>query len=308
MERLAEHEAKAIRHYVDSQTRDADDLATTVQRVGRRRVAGQDYEFFDVRTTSGSRWWVITNATNLYDQEAFPTVDQAFSLHLGLMQQIMDRGRREGMEDADEVSPAWRRLQQAMDAMDSAKEAEDYQSVGIKCREALIALGRQYVDADWMHEQATPPKASDAKAWLALYAEALIPSRRPRAYLKSLSEKAWDLAVWLQHYTDARDWDAELVLDATASVINTLTLAIIRHEEPAPRRCPQCDSYRLTVDGDIAERQGQEGWWQQDVCSACEWRGEEVFNPWDEETVRRIAARLEEEPRAIEAGEQHSEP
>jgi hypothetical protein len=283
VDKLPEHEAKAIRQYVDSQTRDENDRATTVQRVGGRRLAGHSYEFFDVWTATGSRWWVITNPTNLYDQQSFPTVDQAFTLHLGLSQILRERERRDVPDgDPESVTPAWRRFVRAANAMDDASEAEDYQAVGIKCREALIALARQHSTDEWVPAMVNPPQAANFKAWLDIYAEALVPARRPRSYLKAMADKTWDLAVWLQHYADARDWDAELVLDATAHMINTLELAIIRHQDMPPRRCPQCDSYRLSADGDIRQEKGQEGWWSQDVCSACRWRGEETFTQWSE--------------------------
>jgi hypothetical protein len=51
-----------------------------------------------------------------------------------------------------------------------------------------------------------------------LLAESLAEGRL-RAYLKALSDKTWDLSVWLQHYADATPWDAELTVDATAHVL-----------------------------------------------------------------------------------------
>ena len=36
-----------------------------------------------MRTTKG-RWWVITNPTNLYSQELFPSLDYAISFHVGV--------------------------------------------------------------------------------------------------------------------------------------------------------------------------------------------------------------------------------
>ena len=283
MDKLPEHEAKTIRSYVDSQTRDKNDRATTVQRVGGRRLRGHSHEFFDVWTESGSRWWVITDPLNLYSQQAFQTVEQAFTFHLGLSQILQERDRRDVPDnDHEAVTPAWRRFVRAANAMNEASEAEDYQAVGIKCREALLALARQHVSDEWVPALADPPQAANFKGWLDVYAEVLIPARRPRSYLKTLGEKTWDLTVWLQHYADAREWDAEMVLDATAHMINMLELAIVRHEDAPPRRCPQCDSYRLSSDGDIRTQDGEEGWWSQDVCSACGWRGDEEFTPWSE--------------------------
>jgi hypothetical protein len=283
MDKLPAHEAKVIRKYVDSQTRDENDHATTVQQVGGRRLGGRSYEFFDVWTETGTRWWVITNPLNLYSQEAFQIVEQAFTHHLGLSQILRERDRRDiPDDDSESVTPAWRRFVRAANAMNDASEAEDFQAVGIKCREALIALARQHMTDEWVPTVSDPPQAANFKGWLDIYAEALFPARRPRSYLKTMGEKTWDLTVWLQHYADARDWDAEMVLDATAHLINTLELAIVRHDEEPPARCPQCDSYRLSSDGDIRTVNGEEGWLSQEVCSACGWRGEEEFTTWAE--------------------------
>ena len=41
--------------------------------------------------------------------------------------------------------------------------------------------------------------------------------------------------------------DAEIVLDATQSVIDTFGTAVMRHESGAPERCPECGSYSVDV-------------------------------------------------------------
>lgn len=64
----ADWEERNVRQYVESQLHDGDDGVTLVQRVGQERVLGRTHLMYDVHTLKG-RWWVITEPTNLYDQE-----------------------------------------------------------------------------------------------------------------------------------------------------------------------------------------------------------------------------------------------
>ena len=289
MEELSDTEAKAIRQYVESQTHDGENPVDLVQKVGSRRVSGVTHRMFDVWMKKGDRWWVITEPTNLYEQASFKSIEQAFTFHLGIAVVLRDRARTEATgEEGEAVSPAWRRFLKATDAMDEATEAEDYQAVGIRCREVLLSLVRHHSADGWVPALDEPPQVANFKAWMDIFTEALTTSR-PRRYLKALAEKTWDLTVWLQHCSDATEWDAELVLNATAHLLNTFSLAIIGLERGTPRRCPQCDSYRVAQDGDVAEQKGRQGWWAQDVCLACAWRGEETFEPWTLDYLNRLS-------------------
>src|SRR6266704_5584524 len=80
---LPEHEAKSVRQYVEAETRDKKNRVKLVQKVGSRRVAGRSYEIYDVWMEKGDRWWVITNLTNLYSQDNFNSIQQAFTYHIG---------------------------------------------------------------------------------------------------------------------------------------------------------------------------------------------------------------------------------
>ncbi|HZL06022.1 MAG TPA: gamma-glutamylcyclotransferase, partial [Coriobacteriia bacterium] len=116
MAQVAEHEDRSIRQYVEGQLHDDEDGVTLVQRVGQERVGGTTYSMYDVHTIKG-RWWVITEPTNLYDQEAFPEVDYVLSFHIGLKMRIVDRGRVEVEEDLREhAEGAWRRYAAAVEA------------------------------------------------------------------------------------------------------------------------------------------------------------------------------------------------
>jgi hypothetical protein len=284
-ESLPKHEEKFIRSYVETESRNADDPSdpdtkvTLVQKVSSYRLMGTDYDVYDVHMPK-KRWWVITEPTNLYSQETFPNYDVAFSFHIGLMLRVMNRERVEIEEEkAEEVGAAWRRYEAAVAAMDSAREAEDYQGVAIKCREALLAFGREHQEAEWLTLPEVKCKVNDFKGWAKLYAQELSTGRM-RRYLNEIAEKTWDVSVSLQHDYNATEWDAEMLLDATAHVFQMYSTAIVKVKRKPPRRCPKCGSYRLVTDGDITVRDGEQGWLQAEVCSACEYRGPESFEPW----------------------------
>jgi hypothetical protein len=275
---LPEHEERYIREYVNSQLPD-DDQAGLVQKIGSRRILGRTHETYDVHCTS-TRWWVITNPTNLYPQTDLPQAEQALMFHIGLGVMIAERSRSEiAAEDEEHVSTSWRRYRQAVLAMDEATEAEDYQAVGIKCRDTLIAMARGQADAEWVGDIAEPPKAADFKGWANVFADRLADGRM-RSYVKTLAEKTWDLTVWLQHCTNATEFDADIVLDATAHVLGSFGKLIRRHEDGEPDRCPRCDSYKL--DEDIEHDDSGEGFYEFTVCGACDWRSEPTYISWAE--------------------------
>ena len=296
-ETLPKHEERNIRRYVEGQSRnednpdDPDTKVTLVQKVSSYRLIGTDYDVYDVHMPN-ERWWVITEPTNLYSQESFPEYDVAFSFHVGLMLRVMNRDRVEiDDEKAEEVGGAWRRYEAAVAAMDSAREAEDYQGVAIKCREALLAFGREHQEAEWLTVPEVKPKVNDFKGWVTLYAQDLSTGRM-RRYLSEIADKNWDVAVSLQHDSNATEWDAEMLLDATAHVFQMYSTAIVKVKGKPPRRCPKCSSYRLVIDGDIAVRDGEQGWLKANVCSACGYRGSESFDSW---------SNIGDEPGEIEA-------
>jgi hypothetical protein len=276
---ISDPEERNIRDYVNGQSPE-DDQAVLVQKVGSRRILGRRRDLYDVHCVR-SRWWVITDPTNLYSQDDFPQIEQALIFHIGLGAFLAERSRSalEDVQAEEQVVSSWRRFQQALDAMNDAEESEDFQAVGVKCRDALIALARDHADADWLGEVKEPPKAADFKGWGNIFAERLSEGRM-RNYLKALVDKTWDLTVWLQHDSNATPLDADIVLEATGQLIGALAKLIHRQEVGEPARCPRCDSYRLRED--VENDETNEGFWSSDVCAACGWRSERVFTSWVE--------------------------
>ena len=83
-----EHSEADIANYVRGQARD--EVVLHVERIKKEVVVGETYEIWDVTTDRG-RWWVITNLTNLYSQQHFPSLDYTLSFHVGLMARLRSR-------------------------------------------------------------------------------------------------------------------------------------------------------------------------------------------------------------------------
>jgi hypothetical protein len=69
--------------------------------------------------------------------------------------------------------------------MNDANESEDFQAVGVKCRDSLISLARNHAGDDWVGTLDDPPKAADFKGWANIIADQLTDAGRLRSYLKA---------------------------------------------------------------------------------------------------------------------------
>lgn len=255
-----EHEVEDI-GYVPQKVRHA-------ELVRRERLFGDMYEVWDVHTNKG-RWWVISPPMDLYPQGRNKSMDEALSLHVGLSFRISERdGGR--WDDAEPRSEAWRRQRDASELLKVAEEAIDFQAVGVACREALLALVREE-SADLRTSIVDPPQEANFLEWSKLLAAHLVPgpSRRElRAHLRECARTSWVSAGWLVHARDAALWDAEMVLQGVGDVIAAYGLAKHAKKQGRPETCPECGSYRRSVEF-INGKDASEG--LADVCLACDW-------------------------------------
>lgn len=242
-----EHEARAIREYMQSQAPDCD--VTHLEKLASERVLGQRYDVWDVHTDDG-RWWVITSPTNLYSQDEFKSMDYALSFHIGLTARVMARNEpRASDQERARLADAWRRWTQAADALDAADEAEEFQAVGMRCRESLLAFIREVATDDMVPEGQARPKGGDFIQWSEHIADGVTAgasAARLRSYLKATAKETWQYVQWLTHANNATRFDAIVAVEATSNVISTYGMALVRAERGIPDRCPSCSSYRLT--------------------------------------------------------------
>jgi hypothetical protein len=211
---------RAIADYVETQARG--EKVLHAERVTSEHVVGHDYDCWDVHTNK-DRYWVITCPTNLYPQEYFPSLDFTLSFHIGVSARIMamQRGARSPSHRSRFI-PVWRRWEQAAESYDMAEEAEDFQSVGMKCRETLIQFVRVLAKPEMVPNGKEAPKRADVVGWSELIANTIAPGKSNddiRGHLKAICKSSWALANWLTHANGARRADAEFVLDTTQNVI-----------------------------------------------------------------------------------------
>jgi hypothetical protein len=158
-----QHEIEHVTEYMKSQ---APDLTVQfVQKVYAENVLHIRHDVWDVHTDVG-RWWVITEPMNLYSQDQFPNMDLALTFHVGLCLRI-PRSERQKLSElpVEPFAECYRCLQEASDALGQASEVADYQSIGVRCREALLAfVGAAQTVMPWTLAQETPKKA-DLNAW-----------------------------------------------------------------------------------------------------------------------------------------------
>jgi hypothetical protein len=240
---LAEQE---IRDYIESQLQG--EKVVHLERTKTEHVFSRRYDVWDIHTESG-RWWVISSPTNLYPQDLFPSLDYTLSLHIGVTARVLAAEHTDATpaEEARLVG-AFRRWEQAYDALARADEAEEIQAVGNHCRMALLELIGEVSSPTMVPVGQPAPQRDNFLAWLDLIADTIAegPSaQRVRAYLKSMGRDTWQLANWLTHSKNAARHDGRLVTDATLNVIQAFSSAVVRYELGPPDRCGTCGSYRL---------------------------------------------------------------
>jgi hypothetical protein len=271
-----EHQRRAIEEYFLGQSPEG----TTVEhaeKVASERIYGFKYDVWDVHASDG-RWWVITNPTNLYRHEDHQSMDEVFALHIGVTARMLAKQAVEapvGGAPRERLARTWRKYEQAADALNRADEAEDFQAVGMRCRECLIAFAQESSSVQIVPDGTDAPKRADFKGWAALIAHAASPGshgKQLRSYLKTLADETWGLVSWLTHATGATRFDGIVAVDATSNLLEVFSMALIRQERGDPERCPACGSYQVVVDHRRDE-------WEAKVvavplCEACGWEGD----------------------------------
>jgi hypothetical protein len=161
-------------------------------------------------------------------------------------------------------------LETATDAIDLARESEDFQAVGMRCRETLVSLAKA-LQKDLETPNGERPKAADFVNWSVLIAQHFAPGARNehvRSYLKATAKETWQLVSWLTHTSKASLHEAHLALDATSNLLSMITVAVIHSEAAAPEACPRCGSYRIVA---VYEPDMDRDPPYVSVCESCDW-------------------------------------
>jgi hypothetical protein len=105
-----------------------------------------------------------------------------------------------------------------------AKDEEDFQEVGLLCREILISTAQEVYDESFhVTFDGQTPSDTDAVRMIDAFLTATVPGKgnaNKRKYVKA----SYQLAVELQHRRNASFRDAAFCLEATSSIINTCAI------------------------------------------------------------------------------------
>jgi hypothetical protein len=279
--RRNDEEAKHIADYVEWQSRKDKEQVTFLEKVQTEYVLGQKHDCWNVHTNK-TQWWVITGPTNLYSQALFPSLDYTLSFHVGLMMRV--NSERMGTEDprmGDRLALAFRRWEQAAEALDRSQESEEIQAVGMRCRETLLGFVRDTAVDGMIQPGTDRPQSGNFIAWSELITDSIAPGSRNehiRGYLKAVAKQTWQMVNWLTHTANAAKYEGVMAVDATHAVLEAFGTALIRHERETPDRCERCGSMKLIVlYKPERDRDGA-------VCESCGW--EKL--PGDEEVQKRV--------------------
>lgn len=243
--RTSDSEREDIRAYFQMQDYGE---PTHLEKVASERVGSVEHDIWDVHTADG-RWWAVTIPLNGYSQEDFKSRDVVLTFHVGLALRIAAERRPPVAGHAVDLIPgSWRRWQQAVDALGTAREAEDFQAVGVRLRECLVSFAGEISSDDLVGDGDPAPRGADVVGWTELLiANVLMDAKAWRSYLRKLARETWDYVNWLTHAKNARYHDAEFGVAAVEHFLASFSATLLRAGREDRGRCPRCDSYALSV-------------------------------------------------------------
>lgn len=128
-----------------------------------------------------------------------------------------------------------RTVEKARGDIEIAQEEEDFQSVGLLCREILISLAQAVYDPA-IHESldGQRPGDTDARRMLEAFISCTVPGPH-NELLRGHAKASLKLAVGLQHQRTAEFRNAALCLEATSSLVNVIAI-LSGKRDPAENR------------------------------------------------------------------------
>ncbi len=141
-----------------------------------------------------------------------------------------------------EEATGWEKVDRTVDEfrrrLAEAQTEEQFQVVGLLCREALISLGQAVYHPDrHPSPDGIDPSPTDAKRMLSAYVAVELTGGSNEA-VRRHARASVDLAVELQHRRTATFREAALCAEATTSVINVIAIISGRRDPAAPEAIP----------------------------------------------------------------------
>lgn len=226
---------------------------------------------WNVKTDTEGNWWVVEGDNvpmNLYPQSAYYFgADEAYSFHMGLMQRMSASQNTYNPEDfvrgvtlGAEIAPQlFRKLKGIATLIDNAKEIEDFQSIGVQCRETLIELGN-HIYEPMMAGEGEQPQASNFKRKAELFIQFYLKGSENsdyRSIIKKLTESTWDYANKITHSRSATYYEASTCVTLCTSLIGVYENIVQKVFDPISQyHCSVCRSKKLSIIDDKSDKGG----------------------------------------------------
>ena len=267
---------------------------------------GVDVYVWNVKTDTDGDWWVVEGDTvpmNLYSQSAYYFgADEVYSFHMGLMQRMSAAQDEYNPEDFvngvtldAEIAPQlFRKLKSVAALIDTAKEIEDFQAIGVQCRETLIELGN-HIYNPMMAGSGEQPQASNFKRKSELFIQFYLKGSENSDYrniIKKLTEATWDYANKITHSRSATYYEVSTCVTLCISLVGGYENILQKVFDPLSQyHCSICQSKKLSIVGDDSDEDGivQKLYLH---CEECGGTTEVVFEKNDENDPSYITGKV----------------
>lgn len=230
---------------------------------------GVEVRVWNVKTDTDGSWWVVEGDTvpmNLYSQGAyFFGTDEVYSFHMGLMERMKASAYKpeeyvKAMTLESDIAPQlFRKLKNIANLIDSAIEIEDFQAIGVQCREVLIELGNLIYFAE-MAGDSEQPQASNFKKKAELFIQFYMTGSDNgdyRSIIKKLTESTWDYANKITHSSNATFYEASTCVSLCTSLVGVYENIRQKVFDPISLyKCKNCTSKKLERINDETDEEG----------------------------------------------------
>jgi len=230
---------------------------------------GVEVRVWNIKTDADGSWWVVEGdevPMNLYPQEAYYFgTDEVYSFHMGIMERM--KASAYSPDDyvnaitlnSDIVPQLFRKLKNIANLIDSAIEIEDFQAIGVQCREVLIELGNSIYFGE-MAGESEQPQASNFKKKAELFIQFYLSGSDNsdyRSIIKKLTESTWDYANKITHSHNATFYESSTCVSLCTSLVGVYENIRQKVFDPISQyKCKNCTSKKLKI---IEDKTGEDG-------------------------------------------------
>ena len=215
---------------------------------------GTEVNVWNVKTNSEAYWVVEGEVApmNLYTQNAnYLSADEAYSYHMGITQRLNTNFQKNFKHIIDEIpldikqiKSINRKLNMAAEKLSIELEPEEFQAIGLICRESLIDLGNELSKRNPEIIKDKGIKASDFKSIANEFINLYIPDESNselRNYSRKIADIAWSYNSAIVHSPNKSYPDVKIALLFTSALVSLFENLFLKYigfdNELACREC-----------------------------------------------------------------------